>query len=141
MGLREELWEPIWASNIAPLMRPIYLLGAEEIEEELLLVDNPMKCHKLAIEIEAAIPEIYRFWLPQRKSAVETVQRDTPKVGRQRRTALAAAAEVQDAAGPSKSCIEFNCPNHRPLPPNFADDSPTSNTTLHHSREAGIHHE
>ena len=83
MGLREEQWEPIWASNIAPLMRPIYLLGAEEIEEEeLLLVDNPMKCHKLAIEIEAAIPEIYRFWLPQRKSAVETVQRDTPKVGR-----------------------------------------------------------
>ena len=82
MGLREEMWEPIWNSNIAPLMRPIYLLGAEEIEEEeLVLVDNPLKCHKLAIEIEAAIPEIHRFWLPQRKSAVETVQRESPKVG------------------------------------------------------------
>ena len=83
IGLCDEAWQPIWSSNIAPLMRPIYLLGAEEIEEaELALVDNPIKCHKLAIEIEAAIPEIYRFWLPQRKSAVATVQRDGPKTGR-----------------------------------------------------------
>ena len=34
MSLREEQWQPIYNSNIAPLMRPIYLLGAEEIEEE-----------------------------------------------------------------------------------------------------------
>src|SRR5687767_4572703 len=73
----------IETSNIAPLMRPIYLLGAEEIEEEeMVLVDNPVKCHKLTIEIEAAIPEIHKFWLPHRKSAVKTVQRETPKVGR-----------------------------------------------------------
>ena len=83
MSLRAEAWEPIETSNIAPLMRPIYLLGAEEIEEEeMVLVDNPVKCHKLTIEIEAAIPEIHKFWLPHRKSAVKTVQRETPKVGR-----------------------------------------------------------
>jgi len=83
MLLREEAWQPIWESNLAPLMRPVYLLGAEEIEEEeLTLVDNPLKCHKLAIEIEAAIPEIHRFWLPLRKSAVQTVQREGAKVGR-----------------------------------------------------------
>jgi len=83
MSLRAEAWEAIQTSNIAPLMRPIYLLGAEEIEEEeMVLVDNPVKCHKLTIEIEAAIPEIHKFWLPHRKSAVKTVQRETPKVGR-----------------------------------------------------------
>lgn len=83
MRLREEAWRPIWCSNIAALMRPIYLLGAEEIEEEEMeLVDNPIKCHKLAIEIEAVIPEIYRFWLPHRKSPVATAQRDAPKIGR-----------------------------------------------------------
>lgn len=83
MSLREEAWQPIWSSELAPLMRPIYLLGAEEIEEdELPLVDDPLKCHKLAIEIEASIPEIYRFWLPLRKSAVQTVQRETAKIGR-----------------------------------------------------------
>jgi uncharacterized protein len=83
MNLRAAAWEPIWSSSIAPLLRPIYLLGAEEIEEEeLLLVDDPVKCHKLTVEIEAAIPEIVRFWLPHRKSAVATVQREAPKVGR-----------------------------------------------------------
>ena len=83
MSLRAEAWEPIWESNLAPLMRPIYLLGAEGIEEEeMTLVDTPMKCHKLTVEIEAAIPEIYRYWLPLRKSSVATVQRAEPKLGR-----------------------------------------------------------
>jgi uncharacterized protein len=83
MSLREEAWQPIRDSNLAPLLRPIYLLGADEIEEdELPLVDDPMKCHKLSIEIEANIPEIHRFWLPLRKSAVTPVKREAPKVGR-----------------------------------------------------------
>lgn len=83
MHIHEGAWEPIYASNIAPLMRPIYLLGAEEIEEsEEALVDDPVKRHKLAVEIEAAIPEIHRFWLPHQKSGIGTVMRESPKVGR-----------------------------------------------------------
>jgi uncharacterized protein len=83
MQLREAAWQPLRVSNLAPLLRPIYLLGAEEIEEEeVKLVDDPLKCHKLTVEIEAAIPHIHQFWLPLRKSGVATVQRDTPKVGR-----------------------------------------------------------
>ena len=83
MNLRTEAWQPIRDSSLAPLLRPIYLLGAEEIEEEeVKLVDDPLKCHKLTVEIEAAIPEIYKFWLPLRKSGVATVQREEPKVGR-----------------------------------------------------------
>ena len=83
MNLREGAWVPIWNSEVAPLLRPIYLLGAEEIEEEeLALVDDPVKCHKLTVQIEAAIPEIHRFWLPHRKSSITTVQRETPKIGR-----------------------------------------------------------
>jgi uncharacterized protein len=51
------------------LLRAIILLGAEEIEEaELKLVDDPLKCHKLAVEIEASIPQIYRFWAAHKKS-------------------------------------------------------------------------
>ncbi len=81
--IRADAWEPIWESTLAPLMRPLYLLGAEEIEEEeMTLVDTPLKCHKLTVEIEAAIPEIHRYWLPHRKSPVATVQRAEPKVGR-----------------------------------------------------------
>lgn len=81
--LRADAWQSIWDSPLAPLMRPIYLLGAEEIgEDEMKLVDSALKCHKLTIEIEAAIPEIYRHWRAQRTFPVETVQRTDPKVGR-----------------------------------------------------------
>jgi uncharacterized protein len=83
MELRPGSWEPIFSSDIAPLMRPIYLLGADEIEEsELKDVDDPVKGHKLAMEIEANLPAIYKFWLPLRKSGVQTLKRDEPKVGR-----------------------------------------------------------
>ena len=62
MDLRPGSWDDIWDSEAGPLMRPIYLLGADEIE--------------------ANLPGIHRFWLPRRKAAVETVRRDEPKVGR-----------------------------------------------------------
>ena len=83
MSLRADAWQPIWSSNLAPLMRPLYLLGADEIEEEeMALVESPLQCHKLAVEIESNIPDIHRFWLPHRKSAVATVRREAQKVGR-----------------------------------------------------------
>ncbi len=83
VNLRAEAWAPIWSSKLAQMVRPIYLLGAEEIEEEeAALIAEPMQRHKLAVEIEYAIPEIYRYWLPQRKSAVSTVERSEPKTGR-----------------------------------------------------------
>jgi uncharacterized protein len=83
VNLRAEAWAPIWSSKLAQMVRPIYLLGAEEIEEEeAALIAEPMQRHKLAVEVEYAIPEIYRYWLPQRKSAVSTVERSEPKTGR-----------------------------------------------------------
>jgi uncharacterized protein len=83
MQLRGEAWEPIWQSELAPLLQPIRLLGAEEIEEEeMKLVDTPLKCHRLTIEMEAAVPEIQRFWMENRKSGVATVRHETPKAGR-----------------------------------------------------------
>jgi uncharacterized protein len=83
MGLRRELWEPIWHSKIADMLRPIYLLGSDELEEEeLALVDTPIKTHKLTVEMESAIPHIYQYWLPNRKSAVVQVRNETPKPGR-----------------------------------------------------------
>lgn len=83
INLRVDAWEPIWTSNIAELMRPIYLLGADEVEEEeMALVDTPVKRHHLAIAMESAILEIRRFWQPLRKSAVAPVKRDAPKIGR-----------------------------------------------------------
>ncbi|HEX7634186.1 MAG TPA: UPF0149 family protein [Noviherbaspirillum sp.] len=83
MNLRADAWEPIWSSPIAELVRPVYLLGAEEIDEdEMTLVDDPVKRHRLALEMEAAIPHIHRFWQPHRKPAVTQVRNEEPKAGR-----------------------------------------------------------
>ncbi len=83
MELRAGSWQAIFESEQAALMRPLYLLGADEIEEaELAEVDNPVKAHKLALEIELNLPLVYRFWLPRRKAAVPTLKREEPKVGR-----------------------------------------------------------
>ena len=71
MLLRDAAWQPLRDSPQAGLLRAIYLLGAEEIEEEeVALVDDPIKCHKLAVEIEASIPQIHRFWKAQTKTTV-----------------------------------------------------------------------
>ena len=67
VSLRANAWQALRDSPQAPLLRAIYLLGAEEIEEEeVSLVDDPMKCHKLAIEVEASVPQIQRFWAGRR---------------------------------------------------------------------------
>lgn len=66
LGIAE--WQALQNSPQSGLLRAITLLGAEEIEEaELKLVDDPLKCHKLAIEIEASIPQIHRFWAAYKK--------------------------------------------------------------------------
>jgi uncharacterized protein len=83
MELHAGSWDEIWESDIAGLMRPIYLLGADEIqEEELPEVEDPVKAHKLAQDIEANLPAIHKFWLTRRKAPTGTVKRDEPKVGR-----------------------------------------------------------
>jgi len=83
MNLRPNAWEPIWDADIASLMHPIYLLGADEIEEEEEgLVDDPVKRHKLSIDIEANILKIHHFWLERRKSTLTPTKRESPKLGR-----------------------------------------------------------
>jgi uncharacterized protein len=81
--LRAGAWAEIYSTDQAALMRPIDLLGGDEIEEDdLPLVEDPKSAHKLALEVEANVPLIHRFWLPRRKAPVETVTREEPKVGR-----------------------------------------------------------
>lgn len=100
MQLRADAWNPIHASNLAPLLRPIYLLGADEIEEEEeRLVDDPVKRHRLAIEVEAAIPHIHKFWQPLRKSAVQQVQRAAPKTGRNEPCACGSGKKFKNCCG------------------------------------------
>lgn len=70
VALCSTAWQPLRESPQATLLRAIYLLGAEEIgEDEVTLVDDPMKCHRLAVEVEASVPQIERFWKARAKPA------------------------------------------------------------------------
>lgn len=57
-------WQPLRSSTQSVLLRAIDLLGAEELDDaRQALVDDPTQCHKLALEVEASVPQIQRFWL------------------------------------------------------------------------------
>ncbi|WP_338847425.1 YecA family protein [Massilia sp. W12] len=61
-------WDMLEASECAPLLRPLYLLGADELEEEELeLLDTPEKIHKLSVEAEANLPHILKYCLQRRR--------------------------------------------------------------------------
>ena len=97
MELRPGSWDEIWDSEVAELMQPIYLLGADEIEEEeLKLVEDPVKAHKLAQELEANLPAIYRFWVPRRKAGGANHEARRAESGPQRRLPLRQRQEVQE---------------------------------------------
>lgn len=70
------------------VLRPIYLLGAEEVTpEEEALTDTPVQREELSKQIPASVAWIYQFWQPYRQAVVErmiatTFQREYPKIGR-----------------------------------------------------------
>lgn len=62
-------WSWLENSPCAPLLRPLYLLGADELEEEELpLLDSPEKVNKLSLEAEANLMQIIKFCLQRKKA-------------------------------------------------------------------------
>ncbi|OIQ98616.1 hypothetical protein GALL_192740 [mine drainage metagenome] len=74
--------------NSSVVLRPIYLLGAEEVApEEEVLTETPAQREELSNQIPASVAWIYRFWQPYRRAVAErtiatSYQREHPKVGR-----------------------------------------------------------
>lgn len=87
--LQRESWQALFDDpKGAEVLRPIYLLGAEEATpEEEALTETPEQREKLTEQIPASVAWIYRFWLPYRvamteRSVATTFERGHPKVGR-----------------------------------------------------------
>jgi uncharacterized protein len=82
-------WQPFFDDpNGTTLLRPIYLLGADEVtDEEEELTKTPIERDAFAQQIPASVGWIYRYWLPYRHAVAErqvatTIQREQPKIGR-----------------------------------------------------------
>ncbi|OGS83494.1 MAG: hypothetical protein A2061_06115 [Gallionellales bacterium GWA2_59_43] len=82
-------WQPFLSDpEGAEMLRPIYLLGSDEVTpEEMALTEMPEQREEIGKQIPASLARIYRYWQPVRQAEVEhmgtaTIQRDQPKVGR-----------------------------------------------------------
>ncbi|MFZ3017758.1 MAG: UPF0149 family protein [Gallionella sp.] len=89
IALSRKAWQPFFDEpDGAEVLRPIYLLGSDEVTpEELLLTETPEQREEIGKQIPASVARIYRYWQPFRQAEVErmasaTIQRDQPKVGR-----------------------------------------------------------
>jgi uncharacterized protein len=82
--LRADAWEAIWDEEVGDLFMPFFFLTTDENGDptQLDAENDPELAHEFALDIEANLPAIHKFWLPRRKPAVETVKREEPKVGR-----------------------------------------------------------
>ena len=82
-------WQPVFDDSAASdALRPIYLLGADELSEaDEALTRWPAQREELTQQLAAAAAAIYRFWLPRREVQHErlvasTFRREGPKPGR-----------------------------------------------------------
>ncbi len=71
--------------NSAVVLRPIYLLGAEEVTpKDEALTETPVQREELSNQIPACVAWIYRFWQPYRRAVAErsiatSFQREIPR--------------------------------------------------------------
>lgn len=89
IDLQDINWEPFFDDSASEeVLRPIYLLGADEVTpEEEALTETPVQREALSKQIPASAAWIYRFWQPYRRAVAErtiatSYQREHPKVGR-----------------------------------------------------------
>jgi uncharacterized protein len=88
INIQRDGWKPLFESKQGPLaLRPIYLLGAQEITEaEEALVETPAQREELSKQIPASVGLIYKFWAPQRRAAEiasgKISDSETPKISR-----------------------------------------------------------
>lgn len=89
IALCREQWQPFFDDPKGPeILRPIYLLGADEVTaSEESLTETPAQRETLTKQFPASVAQIYRYWLPYRqavyeRTAANTFHRSHPKIGR-----------------------------------------------------------
>ncbi|MDP1614829.1 MAG: YecA family protein, partial [Methylococcales bacterium] len=71
--LQRQNWKVFFDEpNSAEVLRPIYLLGADDVTmEEEALTETPAQREKLSEQIPASVAWIYKFWQPYRQAMAE----------------------------------------------------------------------
>jgi uncharacterized protein len=85
INLQRQDWQPVFDDpEKAAILRPIYLLGTEDLtEEEEALIETPEQREELATLVPASVAELYRLWTPVRRVVSDpALRRHLPKIGR-----------------------------------------------------------
>ena len=87
--LNRNSWNALFESKHGvEMLRPIYLLGSEEVtEEEEQLVQTPAQREELSKTIPASVAWIFKYWAPQRRVEDERINGksaadENPKISR-----------------------------------------------------------
>ena len=88
IDLQRQNWKVLFEEpDSAEVLRPLYLLGADDVTPEEDLTRTPSQREELSEQISASVAWIYRFWQPYRRAVAErtiatSFEREHPKVGR-----------------------------------------------------------
>jgi len=102
INLQREDWQKFFDDpNSAELLRPIYLLGTEDVTpEEEALVETPEQREELSKLIPASVAGLYRFWQPCRRAVTDpAIRREMPKIGRNEKCPCGSGRKYKKCCG------------------------------------------
>lgn len=102
VNLQRQEWQAAFDDPAnAEMLRPIYLLGTEELtEEEEALIETPEQREELAAEIPASVAALYRLWTPVRRAVTDpAVRKQMPKIGRNEKCPCGSGRKYKKCCG------------------------------------------
>ena len=102
INLQRQDWQDIFDDpNSAELLRPIYLLGTEDVTlAEEALIETPEQREELSKLIPASVAGIYRYWVPVRRAVTDpALRREMPKIGRNEKCPCGSGRKFKKCCG------------------------------------------
>lgn len=102
VNLQRQEWQAAFDdADSAGILRPIYLLGTEELTPaEEALIETPALREELAKLIPDSIAGLYRFWTPVRRAVIDpAIRREMPKVGRNEKCPCGSGRKFKKCCG------------------------------------------
>ena len=102
IALQRQEWQAVFDDPAtAELLRPIYLLGTEDVTPaEEALIESPLQREELAKQIPASIAGLYRYWAPVRRAVTDpALRREMPKIGRSEKCPCGSGRKYKKCCG------------------------------------------
>jgi uncharacterized protein len=102
INLQREDWQAAFADpEIMEILRPIYLLGTEDLTpEEEALIETAEQREELSHLVPASVAGLYRFWTPVRRAVTDpALRREMPKIGRNEKCPCGSGRKYKKCCG------------------------------------------